>query len=634
MFHTILKSCASYLPFPAVGLILSTFLTYLAVFFLPRLGYIDIPRGRHQHEKPVPRGGGIAIGTAFFVTVLLLSVMLQEQSKPMYATVMEFLSRFWLPGGIILIVGMIDDRCELRSIVKLIAQIIVGVIIHWQGGGIFKVFSYQIPDVAALALTVGWCVIIINAFNLIDGVDGIAAGLSVISSFLLAVWTLLTGESDAMVIVLLIFCGCCLGFLRYNFSPAKIFMGDTGSMFIGLFFAFMSMQCSTKSVTLTTLLVPLVAIGVPVFDVFLAVWRRFFRRYINKDPSSSIMQGDHDHLHHRILKETGMPRKTAYIIYCLSFGLSLLAMCSVILEAHFPGMIFLLLLIVFFVMVRYSSIELFDTLTCVAKGLSIPHRNFVLTAIHPVIDGVLVIFALWFARYFYTWKLSGSLPEAVLFLTHVAPFMLILCCAGIYRTFWLRVGIIQYYKMMRLLGVAAVVGYVLNCSLLSCKFDVGRNELAEYTRFYLAFLLFTVLFILFERFLIHYYESFGYRRLFIRNQGRDSSLKRVLIYGGGLLCRIYVTRQFCGFNLKNNVAVKIIGIIDDDPALRKLNVYGFNVLGSSGDIENIYSKYKFDAIVVTYNENNEDKMAKLKEFCKAHGIELNMFICREESVSI
>ena len=140
--------------------------------------------------------------------------------------------------------------------------------------------------------------------------------------------------------------------------------------------------------------------------------------------------------------------------------------------------------------------------------------------------------------------------------------------------------------------------------------------------------------LLFERFLIHYYESFGYRRLFIRNQGRDSSLKRVVIYGGGLLCRIYVTRQFCGFNLKNNVAVKIIGIIDDDPALRKLNVYGFNVLGSSGDIENIYSKYKFDAIVVTYNENNEDKMAKLKEFCKVHGIEINMFICREESVSI
>ena len=104
MFHTILKSCALYLPFPAVGLILSTFLTHLAVFFLPRLGYIDIPRGRHQHEKPVQRGGGIAIGTAFFVTVLLLSVMLQEQSKPMYATVMEFLSRFWLPGGIILIV--------------------------------------------------------------------------------------------------------------------------------------------------------------------------------------------------------------------------------------------------------------------------------------------------------------------------------------------------------------------------------------------------------------------------------------------------------------------------------------------------------------------------------------------------
>ena len=94
MFSTILKSCSFYLPFPAVSVVLSTFLTYLAVFFLPRLGYIDIPRGRHQHEKPIPRGGGMAIGAAFFVTVLLFSATLQDANAVLYQDTRDFLSRF------------------------------------------------------------------------------------------------------------------------------------------------------------------------------------------------------------------------------------------------------------------------------------------------------------------------------------------------------------------------------------------------------------------------------------------------------------------------------------------------------------------------------------------------------------
>ena len=630
MFSAIIKGVATYLPYPALGLLISCGLTYLAVFFLPRLGFIDIPRGRHQHAKPIPRGGGIAIILAFFATVFLFLTILTDRNTAWYQDTQLFLSRFWLPAALIFIVGVIDDRYELRSLVKLAVQVLAGVIIYLEGAGVSHFFNYQLPPIAALIGTVFWSVMIINAFNLIDGLDGIAAGLASISSFLLAVWTILSGGSGAMAVILLIFCACCLGFLKFNFSPAKIFMGDTGSMFLGLFFAYMSLQYSTKSVTLASLLVPLAAIGVPMFDVFLAIWRRFFRRYINKDMQSSIMQGDHDHLHHRILKETGTPRKTALIIYFLSLGLSLVALAGVFLEAHFPAMTFVVLLLIFFVMIRYSSIELFDTLTKVGKGLQFPHRNFVLTAVHPVLDGLIVLLSFLLTRYWCADAFAQMLPELMLFLTHVAPFVLVLCLSGIYRTFWLRAGIIQHYKLLRLLAIAGLLGYILNCTICLYELKMSHQALGVFSCFYALFFLLAIAGILFERFLIHYYANWGYQRLYLRNQGKVSALKKVLIYGGGAHCRIYINQQYCGFN-NNHEGCKIVGIIDDNPALRGLNVYGFKVLGNPDDLDAILAATSFDTIVLTGKETKPAQLHNLRDFCARNNIRLEQLICRIEN---
>ncbi|MBO5792624.1 MAG: undecaprenyl/decaprenyl-phosphate alpha-N-acetylglucosaminyl 1-phosphate transferase, partial [Lentisphaeria bacterium] len=375
-----------YLPYVTMGLVLALLLTRTAIFVLPRIGFIDVPHGRHQHAKPVPRGGGIAIWFSFFLTVALLTMMFKHNGNSHYGETLRFLLNFLGPALIILLTGVLDDRYELRSVVKLLAQIAAGCVLYFSGVGITSLYHLQLPVAVALPLTVLWCVIIINAFNLIDGLDGIASGLAVISSFLLAIWVGSTGGSEVMVMILLIFSGCNLGFLRYNFSPAKIFMGDTGSMFLGLFFAYVSMLCSAKSVTLTTFFVPLAAIGIPIFDVFLAIWRRFFRRYINKQSQCSIMQGDHDHLHHRIFHETGSTHKTACIIYALSLFFSLFTMGSVLLRHQVPALFFLLLLTTFFVMIRCASIEVFDTLRCVVKGLQVPHRNILFTVAHPVLD--------------------------------------------------------------------------------------------------------------------------------------------------------------------------------------------------------------------------------------------------------
>jgi UDP-N-acetylmuramyl pentapeptide phosphotransferase/UDP-N-acetylglucosamine-1-phosphate transferase len=592
-----------------------------------RMGMVDAPGVRRINKVPIPRGGGVAVILAFAVSTALFTLISGRTLSPSISNAVYW--RMLLLSISIGAIGYIDDRFGMKPLLKLAAQVAVASLaFFWADTSFHKSFPY-LPVCFDYCLTVFWIVGAINAFNLIDGLDGIAAGLASISSFLLAVWTILSGGSGAVAVILLIFCASCLGFLKFNFSPAKIFMGDTGSMFLGLFFAYMSLQSSTKSVTLASLLVPLAAIGVPMFDVFLAIWRRFFRRYINKDMQSSIMQGDHDHLHHRILKETGTPRKTAFIIYFLSLGLSLVALAGVFLEAHFPAMTFVVLLLIFFVMIRYSSIELFDTLTKVGKGLQFPHRNFVLTALHPVLDGSIVLLAFLLTRYWCADAFAQMLPEMMLFLTHVAPFVLVLCLSGIYRTFWLRAGIIQYYKLLRLLAIAGLVGYMLNCGICLYELKMSHQALGVFSCFYALFFLLTISVILFERFLIHYYANWGYQRLYLRNQGKVSALKKVLIYGGGAYCRIYINQQYCGFN-NSHEGCKIIGIIDDNAALRGLNVYGFKVLGNLNDLETILAATPFDTIVLTGKETKPAQLHHLRDFCARNNIQLEQLVCRIE----
>ncbi len=619
----ILKNYAVYVPFPVIACVLALLLTRLAITVLPKIGLVDMPRGRHQHEAPVPVGGGIAIWTAFLASAGLMLL------SPGQGEVRTFFAEFSIPALLILITGLIDDRYELRSTVKLLVQIGIGVLLYWMDCGIIRLLGHELPVWLGLPVTVIWCVVIINAFNLIDGLDGIAAGLASISSFLLAVWTLISGSDSVVTMALLLcFCGSCLGFLRYNFSPAKIFMGDTGSMFIGLVFAYFSMNYSVKSVTFAALLVPLMAVGVPIFDVMLAVWRRFFRRYIRKDRNSSIMQGDHDHLHHRILKETGQQRKTAYIIYGIAGVLSLLTIAGVFLYSKMPGLIFFVILIAFFTLIRYATIEVFDTIDTVTRGLKTPHRNFIVTAIHPVLDSICVLIAFLVCRKFY----HSFLPNADMgwwILSFVAPFTICLCCSGVYRTFWLRAGIWRYHLLLRYLLAAGGVCLVLN--ILICKYYLHAESGGLYG-FFLVFLLLTLFLISAERFVLRYYESFAFRQLYVKNQEKTET-ERILIYGGGLTCRLFLSCLYCNTaNAPRNV--QITGIMDDNPALRRLNVYGFYVLGGLEQLEQIYEQKPFDEIMITLKNTSPEQMANLREFSRTHNIRLKQFVCGETDAAI
>lgn len=527
------------------------------------------------------------------------------------------------PILVMFILGVIDDKIELPSLLKLCVQILVASYLFFTNAGINSLLEFELPIWISLPLTIVWVLGVTNAFNLIDGMDGIAAGLASIAAFALAVWFLISETEANVLIIMLIFCGACLGFLRYNFSPASIFMGDTGSLFIGLFFAYFSMAESTKAMTVTTLLVPLLAMGIPIFDVFLAILRRFYRKYIKKEPGVGIMTGDHDHLHHRIQEQMQNPRKTAYLLYALATLLVTGAIAAALVSNLMQTLSFAVLLVILFIVIRFATIEFYDTAELIANGVKFPHRNFLLTALHPVIDCTLLTVAYLITSTVFQRNILISPYSLQQALCYIAPFPLILAFSGVYRTYWLRAGIKSYYKLLLMLFFAAVIVLAISLGLILWNFGVNRDQISLMREFYTAYIFMGSSFIFMERFVIHYMESYSFRSL-EEIVGKEK-LTRTVIYGGGLYCRMFLLSQTCVAN--EPVNRKIIGIIDDNPSLRGLNVYGLDVLGTTRDLAKLKEKYQFDEIIIALRLITDEKRKKLIDFGKRSGILVEEFQC-------
>ncbi len=605
----------SLLIYPPAAVLISAVLTWGCVRLMPRIGMVDIPRGRHAHAKPTPLGGGIAIIIAFFVVSFAFAV--ERQSQP---ELLRLIGHFALPAAVITVTGLLDDRYELSSWLKLLAQIFVGVMIYYLGGGFYKLFNYALPVYVGLPLTVCWVIGIINAFNLIDGLDGLAAGLSCVSSLTLTVWGMIIAPNAGYTTLSMIFCGACLGFLFFNFSPARIFMGDTGSMFLGLFFAFLCNKYTSRAVTLSALVVPLLAIGVPIFDVFLAIWRRVVRRIADPE-AAGIMSGDHDHLHHRVMKRTGSQRKTALLLYLLMAVIGIGAICAVALKGIFPGAIYIVLLLGVFLAIRLADVELLDSFGCIVKGLHRPNRRLLLVIAHPLIDYALISFS-YVMTYYLFLDSELEFPGAYGYLVFCIPLMLILYAYGIYGTYWLRAGINRSYKLfkMLLLGGFLELAVIWGLDRYCGFFSVSSNDYL-YGGFVFFFLLMLTL-VAGERFFMRYLESFGLRSFYLRVKAVDEDLMSLVIVGGGVSCRLYVQNLFCRNYLKR--PARILGIVDDDPALRHLNVYGFQVLGNTGDLEQLYAARPFDIMVVT-TALSEAARLRIEEFVRHHPVEIGVF---------
>lgn len=296
-----------------IAFIIALFLTPLTIILAKRINAIDQPKNdRKIHEIPMPRLGGIAIFIATMVTMFYFT------NYPK-----NIVMGISLGAVIIVITGILDDIYDLPAIVKLCLQIIAAICVVAFGVQI-EIFTnffgnngYINLGILGIPATIFWIVGITNTVNLIDGLDGLAAGTAVIASLTLAYIALVNNRIETAVL-LVILSGSSLGFLPYNFNPAKVFMGDSGALFLGYFLSVVSILGAVKGAAAIAYFLPVLALGLPIFDTSYAILRRF----LNKKP---IMEADKEHLHHKLL-DVGLDHKGAVLVlYLISSLLGLTA---------------------------------------------------------------------------------------------------------------------------------------------------------------------------------------------------------------------------------------------------------------------------------------------------------------------
>lgn len=284
--------------------------------FAFKIGAIDIPKdNRRMHKKPTPRIGGLAIIFGFTVATLCFA----QPSRQLYGTLAG--------AAIIAVIGVIDDCKNLPAKLKFVIQIIAALVVVFAGDIKIDVFTnpnflsdnpyWVLPEWLSVTLTVIWIVFITNAVNFIDGLDGLAAGVSAIMSISLVFISIRVGEYSIAILGIALM-GSCFGFLPFNFNPAKIFMGDTGSTFLGFMLATLSIQGVFKSYAVISFAVPLLILGLPLFDALFAMIRRILR-------GQSPMTADRGHLHHRLVDMGFSQKQTVFILYAISGVLGITA---------------------------------------------------------------------------------------------------------------------------------------------------------------------------------------------------------------------------------------------------------------------------------------------------------------------
>ncbi len=283
------------------------------------------PDARRLHPEPIAQWGGLAIFLGVSMAALLwrqpTGADIRQLSPSGEASVVAATAQslhlstvFFGSGLLILILGMLDDRLELSPLWKFGGQIVV-VYLLWRGGIRINTLPFTsgtqpLPDPASLALTAFWVLGMTNGINFIDGVDGLASGVCAIGAGCLCIIEVSKGATWAAAASAAI-CGSCLGFLRWNFHPARIFLGDTGSLLLGFWLSSVAIAAASKTAAATTLALPILILGVPVIDTAWAIVRRSMAR-------QPVWRADRGHLHHRLLARGYSPVKTVLVIYTIS----------------------------------------------------------------------------------------------------------------------------------------------------------------------------------------------------------------------------------------------------------------------------------------------------------------------------
>ena len=579
-----------------------------------RYGVVDLPNERRPHKHPTARGGGVAVVLGVHAACLVAVLFPWPKSPGGFD--FEWWQKFALASLVLLVVGVIDDVRGMKPLLKLGGQVAAALIMWFSGTRFGLLLGHDIPAPVDCVLVVLWLVAIINAFNLIDGLDGLASGLAIISAVGLC-GILVMQQNPGEVLLLLGFIGACLGFLRYNFHPATVFLGDTGSMFIGFTLGVVSLQTFNKNTFLISMAIPIMVLGVPIYDVLLAVWRRSVRSWVSGKSAGDrrgVMQPDVEHLHHRLSKAGLSTKRVATMLYVLNGGMVAVGLSIMLFQSHAAGIFLIALLAAVYLLMRQLAvIELRETGNALLMGLRRPTHTTFKALVYPVWDMVWLAGSLalimWFIEekpvdFWHTWFMD--LP------VWVTPTFSLLALSRTYVTYWPRA---------RLRDVLMVLFWLQTGILLSLGIALVIDpEFAS--KWVLRAILIAGIshpVIMTSRL---FYRCVEELVLWLKRQGDAvGEVERVVLYGAGIRAQLFLKDRAMKTS-KQPDGRQILGFVDDEKSLHFQWVYGFLVLGGLKELPQLIVRKKISRIVIV-SELLPETRAAIQEITTRSGIKLS-----------
>jgi len=582
---------AQYIVIFLVPFTLSLLITPGVRLFALKNGFVSYPRADRWHKHPTALLGGASIYIASVFTAFAAGAI--------------NLNNIGLCAGatFLFIIGLVDDKNRIKPYTKLFFQIIAACIAVFSGA----IIRLPVSNLIAIPLTLIWIVGVTNSFNLLDNIDGLAGGVAAISLMMIFFSSLILAN-NTLGIFSLALAGAALGFLPYNFNPAKIFMGDSGSMFLGYSLAVISISGTARHISnlFAVLLIPVFILSVPIFDtIFVMIGRRL--------SGKRVFEGGTDHTSHRLIALGLSPRKTVLLLYAISAVFGFIALFCSRLGFFVVSVIGFLAIVIslFFGAFLSDNVSYNNGHMGYKKLQELRQRKTILDnmllykrrIVEILLDLAFICIA-YYSAYFL--RFEGAALQSNLHLAEISIIWLILIKISVFYIFGLYRGVWKYISVSDLITVfkAVTLGSVFCVVIFTFLFRFQDFSRAV---FFIDWLLLMFL-VAGSRILFRVLGELFSR---VRRGG-----KNILIFGAGdageLAVREIKRNKSLGYNL--------VGFIDDDPSKAGYRIQGVPVLGGRDSLEGFIHEHNIEEVIIAVSSLDEQELKDIARICRACGV--------------
>jgi UDP-GlcNAc:undecaprenyl-phosphate/decaprenyl-phosphate GlcNAc-1-phosphate transferase len=602
----------------AIPLVLALLLTPAVIRLARKVGALDQPNERKVHQNPIPRMGGVAIFGSFFLALTAATIITPDISPFVLSAESKGGLYLFLSLTLVLIIGIWDDIKQITPAKKFAGQLVAATIVYFAG---FKMSAITNPlhfDILRLGYldfpaTIIWIIGITNAFNLIDGLDGLAPGVAFIVALTISSISFLKSDMTTAIMALIL-AGSVLGFLRYNFHNARIFLGDSGSLFLGFSLAILSMQSSAKGATAFSIMVPMLTLGLPIMDTLLSMVRRLIRSMFPENIKKnsfgqklfSMFLPDRGHIHHQLVARGLSHRAVVIVLYIVSSAFGIGAFAVTVTNDISSSFIIIAIGIATFIGLRELR---YKEMAVLRNGMLLPLYEWPLlnsSLFQGFLDLAFVIISFLVA---YTLALPGQLPvqPTLVIFRSIALIcgvqLVVFHVGGLYKGTFRHMGLGDLLGLLKVVTASIVISWAI-LSFMGGR--LGFNLTAAILDFYLLLSL-----------VVGRRVSFHILNYLSRREPHDGK-QRVIIYGAnsrGLL----ILQQILEDKALN---LQPVGFIDDDPSLEGRSMNGYPIFGGHWKLEPVIRKMSVMAVLLCTDSIKNEALRRVQRVTRTHGIML------------